>query len=125
MCPGKAARLAAHDAREPRRVDDLPGGEIHTEAKVSVPTFQYRQGDLFDPLIGLSVIGPFDRQHSTTAFVGPNRTVRCTCHGEPRGLLSDNDADLISRFICEFGPLMEPIALRYPLGSAAGTRSST
>jgi hypothetical protein len=121
---GKAARPAAHDAREPRRVDDLLGSKFDAEATLSAPTFQYRQGDLFDPLVGLPVIGPFDRQHGTAAFVGRNRTVLCACHGEPRGQLSDNDADLISHFISEFGPVIDPIALRYPLGSAAA-RSST
>ena len=77
MGSAEAARPAAPDAREPRRVDDLLGSKFDTEANLPAPNFQYRQGDLFDPLIGLSVIGPFDRQHGTAAFVGRNRTVRC------------------------------------------------
>lgn len=120
MCPAEAARPAAPDAREPRRVDDLLGSKIDVEAKLSAPTFQYRQGDLVAPLIGLPLIGPFDKQHGTIAFVGRNRVVMCACHNERRGQLSDNDADLISPFALDFEPMLEPIALRYPLSASAG-----
>jgi hypothetical protein len=120
---GKAARPAAHDAREPRRVDDLLGSKFDTEATSSAPTLQYRQGDLFDPLVGLAVIAPSDKQHGTAAFVGRNQVVLCACHGESRGQLSDSDASLIFHFISEFGSATVPIALRYPLISASGVSS--
>ena len=70
-----------------------------------------RQCDLFDPLIGLLVVMPYDRRHGTHAFIGPNRTLCCACHGAYRGRLPECEATRITRHIDEFGTPTVPFTL--------------
>jgi hypothetical protein len=70
-----------------------------------------RQLDLFDRLIGLPVVMRHDRGHGTHAFIGRNRALCCTWCGEGRGQVSEAGADLIQRFVDEFGTLDVPFTL--------------
>jgi hypothetical protein len=87
--------------------------QLFAECPPNTETLFPRQCDLFDPLIGLQVVLPHDRQHGTGAFIGQNRTLCWARCGADRGHLPAAEASLIANAIHEFGTPTVPIALRH------------